>query len=144
MPLYEFQCTDCKDDFEELVRSSAAVAEVKCPHCGGEHVQAEGLALCVEGRFEQHVARPRTGRCVLLHGRNLRASLTGWPCASNTRMICSGSGDVPSRLFSCVWIRRHFHVTTVLELLCSDRKHPVLSHTTPTTRSQVLHIYAVC
>ncbi len=38
MPLYEFQCTDCKDDFEELVRSSAAVAEVKCPHCGGQHV----------------------------------------------------------------------------------------------------------
>lgn len=39
MPLYEFQCTDCKDEFEELVRSSAAVAEVKCPRCGGQHVR---------------------------------------------------------------------------------------------------------
>ncbi len=39
MPLYEFQCTDCKDEFEELVRSSAAVAEVKCPKCGGQHVR---------------------------------------------------------------------------------------------------------
>ena len=39
MPLYEFQCTDCKDEFEELVRSSASVAEVKCPHCGGQHVR---------------------------------------------------------------------------------------------------------
>lgn len=39
MPLYEFQCADCKDEFEELVRSSAAVAEVKCPHCGGQHVK---------------------------------------------------------------------------------------------------------
>ena len=39
MPLFEFQCTDCKDEFEELVRSSAAVAEVKCPHCGGQHVK---------------------------------------------------------------------------------------------------------
>ena len=39
MPLYEFQCTDCKDEFEELVRSSAAVADVKCPRCGGEHVR---------------------------------------------------------------------------------------------------------
>ncbi len=39
MPLYEFQCTDCKDEFEELVRSSAAAAEVKCPRCGGQHVR---------------------------------------------------------------------------------------------------------
>ena len=39
MPLYEFQCTDCKDEFEELVRSPAAVAEVECPRCGGAHVK---------------------------------------------------------------------------------------------------------
>lgn len=39
MPLYEFQCTNCKDEFEELVRSSAAIAEVKCPHCGGQQVK---------------------------------------------------------------------------------------------------------
>jgi putative FmdB family regulatory protein len=39
MPLYEFQCADCQDDFEELVRSSAAVDEVKCPQCGSQHVR---------------------------------------------------------------------------------------------------------
>lgn len=39
MPLFEFQCTDCKDDFEELVRSTAAVSEVKCPRCGSQHVK---------------------------------------------------------------------------------------------------------
>ena len=39
MPLFEFQCTDCKDEFEELVRSSAAVTEVKCPHCGSQQVK---------------------------------------------------------------------------------------------------------
>lgn len=39
MPLYEFQCTDCKDEFEELVRSAAAADDVKCPRCGGEHVR---------------------------------------------------------------------------------------------------------
>ena len=39
MPLYEFQCTDCKDEFEELVRSSAAIAEVSCPECGSQHVR---------------------------------------------------------------------------------------------------------
>lgn len=39
MPLYEFQCADCQDEFEELVRSSAAVAEVKCPRCDGQHIR---------------------------------------------------------------------------------------------------------
>lgn len=39
MPLYEFQCIDCKDDFEELVRSPAAIAEVKCPACGGQQIK---------------------------------------------------------------------------------------------------------
>ena len=39
MPLFEFQCTDCNDDFEELLRSSASVSEVKCPHCGSQHVK---------------------------------------------------------------------------------------------------------
>ena len=39
MPLYEFQCNDCQDEFEELVRSSSTVAEVKCPECGSRHVR---------------------------------------------------------------------------------------------------------
>lgn len=39
MPLYEFQCADCQDDFEELVRSAAAVDEVRCPQCGSAQVR---------------------------------------------------------------------------------------------------------
>ena len=39
MPLYEFQCTECDRSFEELVRSASAIAEVKCPECGSEHVR---------------------------------------------------------------------------------------------------------
>lgn len=39
MPLYEFHCNDCQDQFEELVRSSSAIDEVKCPACGSQHVR---------------------------------------------------------------------------------------------------------
>jgi putative FmdB family regulatory protein len=39
MPLYEFTCPECESAFEELLRSSAAVAEVKCPTCGSERVR---------------------------------------------------------------------------------------------------------
>jgi putative FmdB family regulatory protein len=38
MPLYEFRCTECNRSFEELVRTSTAIAEVRCPECGGDDV----------------------------------------------------------------------------------------------------------
>jgi len=40
MPLYEFHCSKCKTDFEELVLSSRpeALAAVACPECGSRKV----------------------------------------------------------------------------------------------------------
>lgn len=37
MPIYEYLCADCRDEFEELVPASGA-AEVACPQCGGTTV----------------------------------------------------------------------------------------------------------
>jgi putative FmdB family regulatory protein len=39
MPLFEFVCTTCKGEFEELVRSANAIDEVECPECGSPKVQ---------------------------------------------------------------------------------------------------------
>ncbi len=39
MPLYEFSCTECDSAFEELVRSAAATAKVRCPTCGSDQVR---------------------------------------------------------------------------------------------------------
>ena len=36
MPIYEFQCKDCSERFETLVRSSDTPA---CPKCESEHLQ---------------------------------------------------------------------------------------------------------
>jgi putative FmdB family regulatory protein len=38
MPLFEFVCAACHEPFEELVRSSSAIVEVKCPACGSQKV----------------------------------------------------------------------------------------------------------
>jgi putative FmdB family regulatory protein len=40
MPLYEFDCAKCGEQFEELVLSSKpeAIAEVVCPECGSHKV----------------------------------------------------------------------------------------------------------
>ena len=39
MPLFEFVCETCKDDFEELVLGSSAIDTVTCPACGGQQVK---------------------------------------------------------------------------------------------------------
>jgi putative FmdB family regulatory protein len=39
MPMYEFECTDCGQPFEELVRSPQAVKDVCCPTCGSRQVK---------------------------------------------------------------------------------------------------------
>jgi len=49
MPLYEYRCRACGDDFELLVRSDTRVA---CPQCGSARVDKK---LSV---FASHVKRP--------------------------------------------------------------------------------------
>jgi putative FmdB family regulatory protein len=63
MPLYEFQCADCQDDFEELVRSSAAVAEVKCPQCGSEQVRRKISVFASKSSGLSFAAAPAASSC---------------------------------------------------------------------------------
>ncbi len=39
MPIYEFECEDCGQPFEELVFSSSAIREVVCPTCQSSQVE---------------------------------------------------------------------------------------------------------
>lgn len=38
MPIYEFICEECGEEFEELMRSSEAFQNVVCPSCLGQQV----------------------------------------------------------------------------------------------------------
>lgn len=39
MPIYEFVCKECSNNFEELVLSSNQINEVTCPVCGSGQVK---------------------------------------------------------------------------------------------------------
>jgi len=39
VPIYEYQCQECGEEFEKLVRSISSTPEVECPHCGGKKVK---------------------------------------------------------------------------------------------------------
>ncbi|MBL8160338.1 MAG: zinc ribbon domain-containing protein [Anaerolineae bacterium] len=49
MPLYEYQCPDCQESFEKLVRSSAAADSVSCPTCGSAHPRRKLSTFAVKG-----------------------------------------------------------------------------------------------
>jgi putative FmdB family regulatory protein len=44
MRLYDFQCEDCANEFEELVRE---IADARCPKCGSAHVAKQLSAFAV-------------------------------------------------------------------------------------------------
>ena len=39
MPIYEYQCQECGEEFEKLVRSISSTPKVECPRCGGNKVK---------------------------------------------------------------------------------------------------------
>jgi putative FmdB family regulatory protein len=39
MPIFEFECSRCHDQFDELVRNAEAVKDVTCPACGSRKVK---------------------------------------------------------------------------------------------------------
>ncbi len=39
MPIYEYRCEMCQEQFEQFVRSLSAQKKVICPRCGSENVQ---------------------------------------------------------------------------------------------------------
>ena len=39
MPIYEYQCLECGQKFERLVRFADSSPKVECPKCGGRKVE---------------------------------------------------------------------------------------------------------
>jgi len=44
MPIYEYQCKECKERFDKFVRSISAEVDVVCPSCGSSQVR-KGFSL---------------------------------------------------------------------------------------------------
>lgn len=48
MPLFEYRCSDCQEQFEELVSYSES-KDVDCPHCGGHNTEKLVSAFAIIG-----------------------------------------------------------------------------------------------
>jgi putative FmdB family regulatory protein len=61
MPIYEYQCQECGEEFEKLVRSISSTPEVECPRCGGKKVKK---AFSLFGTQSSSSGSLSTGTCV--------------------------------------------------------------------------------
>lgn len=51
MPLYDFLCEECKTTFEELLKTSLDVSQVRCSKCGSARVARQlGVFATSSGR----------------------------------------------------------------------------------------------
>lgn len=39
MPIYEYRCESCEEEFEDLVRMSTPDEEIECPSCGAHRAK---------------------------------------------------------------------------------------------------------
>lgn len=67
MPIYEYECRECKTSFELLMRSDTKVA---CPSCESERVVRKLSLFAVHvGHSEQTIPSCATGECGCDQGR---------------------------------------------------------------------------
>ena len=65
MPIFEYQCDDCGNKFEKLVRRSVEAAAVACPSCGRDRVttQVSSFAARTNGIAKDSVPACPAGMC---------------------------------------------------------------------------------
>ncbi|HLC27499.1 MAG TPA: zinc ribbon domain-containing protein [bacterium] len=63
MPIYEYRCRSCENDFETLVMNSRAV--VSCPGCGGHELERKLSIFGFQssGKFSSSIAGGGCGNC---------------------------------------------------------------------------------
>ena len=102
MPIYEYKCTKCEEDFEKLVFGSR---KVTCPKCNSSEIKKKMSIFGMSG-----VAKPFAGtsscRLFILHQINLHflplsQIYSGWRNGFALRMRLSFKG-LPSNMNSAV------------------------------------------
>jgi putative FmdB family regulatory protein len=66
MPVYEYHCDGCGEDFEELVLNRAAERDIACPACASDNVVKLLSGSTVRsnaGSVSAPASKPRGGGC---------------------------------------------------------------------------------
>ena len=60
MPLYEYDCPDCGQEFEKMMRFDQAGERPICPHCAGENTRKKLSLFSSKGQTDSSTS---SGSC---------------------------------------------------------------------------------
>jgi putative FmdB family regulatory protein len=64
MPIYEYTCKSCKNNFEQLVKSISSAGKVNCPKCGSKETARNLSVFAVGSESKSQTSPPGVcGRC---------------------------------------------------------------------------------
>ncbi len=63
MPLYEFDCEECHQPFDKLVRNSNTIHEVTCPTCGSYKITKKVSSIAARSNGEGAFSYPSATAC---------------------------------------------------------------------------------
>lgn len=63
MPIYEYRCTECGEEFEKFVRSMMSEVEVTCPKCGSQKAEKKISLFGSSGGSTSTVGAPAASGC---------------------------------------------------------------------------------
>lgn len=63
MPIYEYACTSCEHEFEELSRSFSDSAIIRCPECRSTKVERKLSVFAARQGAPRHADVPAPGPC---------------------------------------------------------------------------------
>jgi len=63
MPLYEYHCNDCGEDFDKLVKFSQSDETQPCPVCGSSHTHKKISRPAIFGGSNGSVSSTSGGSC---------------------------------------------------------------------------------
>ena len=64
MPIYEYECKQCRKPFEKLVRTMDSKEPIVCPDCGSKQTERKPSAFAaVSGSGKQQSMPVGCGRC---------------------------------------------------------------------------------
>ncbi len=61
MPIYEYQCSDCAREFEELIRNDREERKLTCPKCGSAQISRKLSAFAAHAASAKPA--PPAGGC---------------------------------------------------------------------------------
>lgn len=63
MPIYEYVCQDCGNNFEKLIRRQGDVEALVCPSCGEKHLKQALSTFAAHGATQSGSAPANFGGC---------------------------------------------------------------------------------